>query len=42
MPDKDGRLFDHVFKFVQKLSRRKVDNYIAKAWMAKELRIRQR
>jgi len=42
MPDKDGRLFDHVFKFVQKLSRKKVDNYIAKAWMAKELRIRQR
>jgi len=42
MPDKDGRLFDHVFKKVQGLLRRKVDNYIAKAWMAKEVRIRQR
>ena len=42
MPDLDGRLFDHVYKFVQKLLRRKVDNYIAKAWMAKELRLKQR
>ena len=42
MPDKDGRLFDHVFKKVQGLLRRKVDNYIAKAWMAKELRLKQR
>jgi cytidylate kinase len=42
MPDKDGRLFDHVFKKVQGLLRRKVDNYIAKAWMSKELRLKQR
>ena len=42
MPDKDGRLFDHVFKKVQVLLRRKVDNYIAKAWMSKELRLKQR
>ena len=42
MPDKDGRLFDHVYKFVQKLLRRKVDNYIAKGWIAKELRLKQK
>jgi cytidylate kinase len=42
MPDKDGRLFDYVFKKVQGLLRRKVDNYIAKAWMSKELRLKQR
>ena len=42
MPDKDGRLFDHVFKKVQGLLRKKVDNYLAKAWMAKELRLKQR
>ena len=42
MPDKDGRLFDHVFKKVKGLLRKKVDNYIAKAWMAKELRLKQR
>ncbi len=42
MPDKDGRLFDHVFKKVQGLLRRKVDNYIAKAWMSRELRLKQR
>ena len=42
MPDIDGRLFDHVYKKVQGLLRRKVDNYIAKAWMAKELRLKQR
>ena len=42
MPDKDGRLFDHVFKKVQGLLRKKVDNFIAKAWMAKELKLKQR
>ena len=42
MPDTDGRLFDHVFKFVQKLLRRKVDNFIAKAWMKKEIEARRR
>lgn len=42
MPDKDGRLFDYVFKKVQGLLRRKVDNHIAKAWMSKELRLKQR
>ena len=42
MPDKDGRLFDYVFKKVQGLLRKKVDNYIAKAWMSKELRLKQR
>jgi cytidylate kinase len=42
MPDTDGKLFDHVFKKVQGLLRRKVDNYLAKAWMAKELRLKQR
>ena len=42
MPDTDGKLFDHVFKKVQGLHRKKVDNYLAKAWMAKELRLKQR
>ena len=42
MPDTDGKLFDHVFKKVQGLLRKKVDNYLAKAWMAKELRLKQR
>ena len=42
MPDTDGKLFDHVFKKVQGLLRKKVDNFIAKAWMAKELRLKQR
>jgi predicted kinase len=42
MPDLDGRLFDHVFLKVKSLLRKKVDNFIAKAWMAKELRLKQR
>jgi hypothetical protein len=42
MPDLDGRLFDHVFKKVKALLSRKIDNFIAKAWMAKELRLKQR
>jgi cytidylate kinase len=42
MPDTDGKLFDHVFMKVKGLLRKKVDNYIAKAWMAKELRLKQR
>ena len=42
MPDTDGKLFDHVFLKVKKLLTRKVDNYLAKAWMAKELRLKQR
>ena len=42
MPDLDGRLFDHVFKQVKKLLTRKVDNWMAKAWMNNELRKKQR
>ena len=42
MPDTDGKLFDHVFMKVKGLLRKKVDNYIAKAWMAKEIRRKQR
>ena len=42
MPDLDGRLFDHVFKKVKALLTRKVDNWMAKAWMAKELKLKQR
>ena len=42
MPDLDGRLFDHVFKKVKALLSRKVDNWMAKAWMNKELKLKQR
>jgi len=42
MPDLDGRLFDHVFLKVKSLLRKKVDNWIAKAWMNKELKLKQR
>ena len=42
VPDTDANLFDHVFKKVKSLLRKKVDNFIAKAWMAKELRLKQR
>ena len=42
MPDLDGRLFDHVFKKVKGLLSKKVDNWMAKAWMNKELRLKQR
>ena len=42
VPDTTGRLFDHVFLKVKKLLTRKVDNWMAKAWMDKELRLKQR
>ena len=42
VPDTDANLFDHVFKKVKSLLRKKVDNFLAKAWMAKELRLKQR
>ena len=42
MPDLDGRLFDHVFLKVKSLLRKKVDNWIAKALMNKELKLKQR
>tara|TARA_R110000737_G_scaffold53693_1_gene75453 strand:- start:86 stop:565 length:480 start_codon:yes stop_codon:yes gene_type:complete len=42
MPDLDGRLFDHVFKKVKGLLSKKVDNWMAKAWMNKELKLKQR
>jgi len=42
VPDTDANLFDHVFKKVKSLLRIKVDNWMAKAWMAKELRLKQR
>ncbi len=42
VPDTTGKLFDHVFLKVKKLLTRKVDNWMAKAWMDKELRLKQR
>ena len=42
VPDTAGNLFDHVFKKVKALLTRKVDNWMAKAWMAKELKLKQR
>ena len=42
VPDTAGNLFDHVFKKVKSLLRIKVDNWMAKAWMAKELKLKQR
>jgi hypothetical protein len=42
VPDTDANLFDHVFKKVKSLLRIKVDNWMAKAWMAKELKLKQR
>ena len=42
VPDTDANLFDHVFKKVKSLLRIKVDNWMAKAWMDKELKLKQR
>ena len=42
VPDTTGKLFDHVFLKVKKLLTRKVDNWMAKAWMDKELKLKQR
>ena len=42
VPDTAGNLFDHVFKKVKALLTRKVDNWMAKAWMNKELKLKQR
>ena len=35
-------VLDMAFKQVRKMLNRKVDNYLAKAWIAKELRLKQR
>ena len=40
--DKDGRLFDKVFKRVKGLLSNKVSNFIAKAWMKREIEKRRR